>query len=229
MADGSQWFEPYRRTADTWWPRYRQAKDSGIPCIFLHELNFEDGFPLWRYRKMEYFVWTTTLGEFDEGVRGSVTSPAIIIQSAYNQKLKDEVGGIAFFQREMKESKVQMIKGVDMHVAALGCVAHVFMVFHGMEGDAPARTEAACMKRAGGATFSLCHMCHEKKDTMADNLRSGICATLRNQKFAESARHIQSLCDLRLTAAYELESKLSGINGYSRKCSIYYLVNTYSS
>lgn len=135
MASGNQWFEPYRRTALLWYPNYLQAKNNGMPTIFLHELNFEDGFPLFRYRKMEYFVWTSTLGEFDEGIRSAVTSPAIMVQTCYTDAIKKDVGGINYFQKKMKISKDRLIRGIIMYVAALGRTALVFSVFHGMEGD----------------------------------------------------------------------------------------------
>ena len=69
---------------------------------------------------------------------------------------------LSLSQKKMKAAKDALIRGVKMYVQALGREALVFMVFHGMEGDAPARTEAAAMKRAGGR-HSACVMCVTKK------------------------------------------------------------------
>jgi len=47
--------------------------------IFLHILLFGDGIQFWKLRQQGYEVITCTLGEFDEGLRASTTSPAIQI------------------------------------------------------------------------------------------------------------------------------------------------------
>ncbi|KAI9103980.1 hypothetical protein DFS34DRAFT_668621 [Phlyctochytrium arcticum] len=86
MWTGSQWLEPYRRTADIWYPVYKKCQQDGMPVLFLHELLYEDGFPVFRYRFNEHFVWTATLGEFSHGHRGSTNSPAILPKTLYNAK-----------------------------------------------------------------------------------------------------------------------------------------------
>jgi hypothetical protein len=37
MAHGSQWFEPYRQTADIWWTRYRKCKEENIPGMRVNK------------------------------------------------------------------------------------------------------------------------------------------------------------------------------------------------
>ena len=52
-----------------------------IIVVFLHILLFGDGVPLWKTRQKGFEVLTSTLGEFDEGLRSSPKSPAILLNA----------------------------------------------------------------------------------------------------------------------------------------------------
>ncbi|KAI9103981.1 hypothetical protein DFS34DRAFT_691418 [Phlyctochytrium arcticum] len=215
MWDGSQWLEPFRRTADLLFPVYQKCKQEGTKVIFLHEILYEDGFLVYRYRLNEHFVWTTTLAEFSQGHRSSTSSPAVLPTCMYDSKEKGLFPNKNVIQMRIKKDLDRLIKGVPMYVKALGETAMVFSVVHGQQGDGPARTEVAGFKQIGGNTKSCCHVCTEKQTDMPKNIADGNRPPLRINLKAQALR-IKRLIevDKNLTSAAS-EGMVAGLAYYS--------------
>lgn len=183
--------------------------------LFLHEWIFCDGFPLYTYRKKEFYSWTTTFAELPYEMRSSYSSPGIWVQSCYDADQLAAVGGYDTLLRAFRAGKEYLIRGIPMFVNHLNCLAMVFSVFHGIEGDAPARTELAGFKRAGGKVFRLCHECDADRDDYVHHLLNGLSFNER-LNFKAQAVEIERL---KRTSQNEWEEAAYriGINRYSRK------------
>ena len=228
---GSEWLEPYRRTVDLWYPRFRQARDAGMPGIsvfgfigrntqkfiqvlFLHEWIFCDGFPLYTYRKKEFYSWTTTFAELPYEMRSSFSAPGIWVQCSHDSNQLKGIGGYDTMLKAFRTGKEFLIRGIPMYASHLGRVVMVFCVFHGIQGDSPARTELAGFKKAGGLTFRLCHECDADQDTYKQNLLNGVSYPERSN-FIGDARTIDQLRQ-HSPDEWVNESRRYGINRYSR-------------
>lgn len=103
--------------------------------VFLHDLLFVDGYPLWEKKTSGYYLWAATLGEFNEDVKASIRSPAVqpmlVCTSEQNEKAP---GGINFFLKLQSEARHKLIRGVKMFVTYLQKEAYVFSAFHGLHG-----------------------------------------------------------------------------------------------
>ena len=111
--------------------------------VFVHVLLFGDGVPLWKTRQKGFEVMTSTLGEFDEGLRSSAKSPAILLNAMASKDLiheffKDYDGFLQPVIANLKE----LIKGKPFYCEHLKKVVHVVAVFHGFEADLIERYKA---------------------------------------------------------------------------------------
>lgn len=163
---------------------------------------------------MEFFAWTTTFAELPYEMRSSFTSPGIWVQACHDNEQKKDVGGYETMLRFFRTGKEYLIRGIPMYVKHLKRLAMVFSCFHGLQGDAPARTELAGFKRAGGRVRRMCHECDVLLPNVAQHLRDGTECPER-QNFKAKARAIESLKASRIQE-WKIEAIDQGINGYSR-------------
>jgi len=164
MSDGSEWLEPFRRTASRWKPLLETNKR----VVFLHLLMFGDGMQLWKRRQQGFEVITTTLGEFDEGLRSSTRSPAIQMNLIASKKNQIEVFGGSYdrildlFVPELEE----LVCGVDFWCAHLNTIVTVVALFHGEEGDLPGRYKAGGCRSPVNCSGEACPVCPETRHTL---------------------------------------------------------------
>lgn len=164
MSDGSEWLEPFRRTAAKWKPLLA----SGRRLLFLHLLLFGDGMQLWKRRQQSFEVITSTLGEFDEGLRASTRSPAIQLNLIASHKNQLEVFGgstdriLELFLPELDE----LASGVEFWCEHLKCVTTVVAVFHGQEGDMPDRYKKGGCRCPVNCDGEACPVCPETRHSL---------------------------------------------------------------
>ena len=181
MADGNEWLEPFRRTSQLWYPAFLAALANQERVVFIHGLLFGDGLPLWKLRQQSFEVVTTTLGEFDEGLRSSFNSPAIQVNAMASKEMqktffKGYDGLLAIFKADFDA----LSKGVRFWCEALQQTVTVFGVFHGFEGDLPARCQAGGFKKPSGNTHSDCNCCEGTKGKAKELVESGNLPPLRD-------------------------------------------------
>lgn len=181
MADGTEWLAPFQKTAPLWYPTFIEATNRGESVLFLHVLLFGDGLPLWKLRQQSFEVVTSTLGEFDEGMRSSFNSPAIQLNTMASKEIVTNFfqgydGILNLFREEFDD----LIKGQRFWCHHLQCNALVFAVFHGFEGDLPARCKAGGFKGPSGNTHSDCSCCEGTKGRMAEQIIAGKLPALRD-------------------------------------------------
>lgn len=183
MADGTEWLEPLRRTKDLWYPTYLRAIANDEKVLFLHVLLFGDGLPLWKLRQQSFEVITSTLGEFDEGMRSSFNSPAIQVNTMASKEIVQNFfrgydGVLKAFQPDFDD----LIKGERFWCECLGKSVTVIAAFHGLEGDLPARCQAGGFKKPSGNTYSDCHCCEGTKGGMKEQIVKGVVPQLREME-----------------------------------------------
>lgn len=180
MSDGSLWLEPLRRTANYWEASWKQ--DSNI--LFLHLLLFGDGIVLWKNRQQSYEVLTTTLGEFDEGLRSSTRSPAIQINTILSKKLLGEHFSGSFDQvlDLFVDDLVELARGIPVfcHYQQKPCL--VVAVFHGFEADLMFRSTLGGGKAIGNCHGQFCPCCPQSRDHIPESILSDHQANLRDRE-----------------------------------------------
>ena len=168
---------------------------------------------MWRYRRTQYFSFTTTFAELPYEMRSSISMPGIWLQSIYNKQQLDAAGGLFKILEHLRPGKEFLIRGIPMFVPYLNRIAMIFCCFHGVEGDAPARAEMGGFKIPSRA-YSFCHECTDTSDVMVDHLRNGVAAPERGDTKA-IAEQIESL-GADDSAIRAFLSKEHGIVAYSR-------------
>jgi len=182
--------------------------------IFLHILLFGDGIQFWKLRQQGYEVITCTLGEFDEGLRASTTSPAIQIcfmaskqiQQKHFQGSYDTI--LDLFLADLEA----LISGVPFYCQYLQRVMTVVAVFHGFEADLPGRCKANGFKNPNHCLGQHCPCCHGAREKLEDDFKEPGPAT-------RTTEEINQLFDnLRTTASTEslYRTALLQQNGMSR-------------
>jgi len=99
--------------------------------------------PLWKSKQKGYEVITSTLGEFDEGLRSSSTSPAILMNMMASKSIVENFyrGFDGMMQPLIGEMK-ELIKGRRFYCEALRHDVLVIAAFHGFESDLIERCKA---------------------------------------------------------------------------------------
>jgi len=145
-----------------------------FPVLYLHVLLFGDGMQLWKLRQQGFEVITSTLGEFDEGLRSSTKSPAI--QLNFMASKKNQVEGFGGSYDRILElfvaEFVELAGGVAYWCEHLKAVVTVVAVFHGFEGDMPGRYKAGGC-RSPLSDGEICPVCPETKVSLLQAVGDG--------------------------------------------------------
>ena len=170
-ADGSEWLEPFRRTMSIWKPTFDQATLFGPKVIFLHILLFADGVPLFKKRQKGFEVLTSTLGEFDEGLRSSSKSPAILMNMmASKDILLNFFKSYDQFLTPIVAELQELINGKEFYCEELKEKVVVIAAFHGFEADFIGRCKAGGFKQPNQFSKAFCNACESWFCKIADDV-----------------------------------------------------------
>lgn len=152
-----------------------------LVVIFLHLLLFGDGMQLWKLRQQGFEVITSTLGEFDEGLRSSTHSPAIQLNFMASKRIQEEVFGgkydniLELFRPDLED----LACGVDFWCDNLRGPVTVVAVMHGFEGDLPGKYKAGGCRNPSNCDSEYCPVCPGTRLTLHETIMAGTAVTPR--------------------------------------------------